>query len=67
MVAPEGGGRGEGWGRARDADSLCRCVLPEDKLGKLLTPIKQRGLRALVTAALTDRRLALDLRTSVGM
>ena len=43
------------------------CVLPEDKLGELLTPIKQRGLRALVTAALNDRRLALDLRTSVGM
>jgi hypothetical protein len=43
------------------------CVLPEDKLGELLTPNKQRGLRALVTAALTDRRLALDLRTSVGM
>ena len=32
------------------------CVLPEDKLGELLTPNKQRGLRALVTAALTDRR-----------
>jgi hypothetical protein len=29
-------------------------VLPEDKLGELLTPIKHCGLRALGTAALTD-------------
>jgi hypothetical protein len=34
------------------------CVLPEDKLGELLAPIKQCGLHAcnnaLVTATLTD-------------
>ena len=59
------GGMRDKAGAGPNLDALC--ALPEEKLGELLAPIKPRGLRALVSAALTDRKLALNLKNSVGM